>query len=148
MWIAYTRLIAECVSLRLWNSRDVCMYIRLYVRSCLCQCQFALTLRNSGITDTCITRGHRWRTELGGGHVVSWRWRTKSTAWLGFCNVCIWRSRVQKECWMQPTAGDSEKKKAKKSVHHRRQGARREQERVQKKKAHITVDLYCSLGSH
>ena len=52
-----------------------CMYVRTYVAVTLrnvnlwsrSECQFALTLRNDlSVTDTCVTRGRRWRTELGG----------------------------------------------------------------------------------
>jgi len=78
-------------------SWDVRMYICIRMcRSCL-ECQFALMLRDSGITDTRITRGCWWRTELGKeGNDISWQWRMGRTVWPGLHNVCIWQSQAKK----------------------------------------------------
>ena len=44
--------------------RDVRMHVRVSHSQ---ECQFALMLRNPGVTDMCIAQVHQGRTELGGG---------------------------------------------------------------------------------
>ena len=48
--------------------RDVCMHVRVSHSQ---ECQFALMLRNPGVTDMCIAQVHQGRTELGGGTFLS-----------------------------------------------------------------------------
>ena len=77
------------------HSWDVRMYICTFVSVMLGMS--ICTLRDSGITDMCITRGCRWRTELGKeGNDVSWQWKMGRTMWLGLHNVRIWQTQVQK----------------------------------------------------
>ena len=66
----------------------VCAYVRTYVLVTLrnvnlqsrSECQFALTLRNSSVTDMCITQGSQRRMELGGQHFLAMEDEQDSTA--------------------------------------------------------------------
>ena len=94
-WGIYSRDVHVCV----------CAYVRTYVLVTLrnvnlrsrSECQFALTLRNSGVTDMCITQGSQWRMELGGQRFLAMEDEQSRTAQLSLCNVRIWRSQVQKQ---------------------------------------------------
>ena len=122
-----------------------CAYVRTYMvvtlRNVNLQSCLGMSIRAHAQNQASLTRGRRWRKELGGAN-ITWRWRTGKTRAWAFATYVFGGVKCRNKCSTQPTASDSDKEKSKEVSPPQKQREQEENKKEFKSRKHVLESLH------